>query len=89
MKTRHHRIPERATLLKEKSGTCIDENGKAHVATIRLWSDYTANGVKRAWFYCSRDDWRSAFLKSFTGRNILEAEKFWIENENAIQAVNS
>lgn len=80
MKTRHHRIPERAQLVAEKKGTAC-----GHACTIRLWKDQTIHGEPRTWFYAYRADWRRAVVHAFTGRNLGEAQAFWDANITAIE----
>lgn len=75
MKTRYHRIPERARLVAEKKGTAC-----GHACTIRLWEDCTIHGEARNWFEARRADWRRPVVKAFTGRNLGEAQAYWDAN---------
>ena len=75
-KTRHYRIPERATKLREAHGKV-----GGHDVRIQLFRDYD-----RYFFTAWRDDWRRMVVKQISGRNLATAERWWNENAQEIGA---
>ena len=80
MKTRHHRIPKRAELLKEKIGKT--EEGKACI--LRIYSDTSADGYPRRWLFVYREDWDRSVVKLFTGKNLTVCWEWWDANKGMI-----
>jgi len=75
-KTRHYRIPERATLIAQ-----ADRKFQGKEVRIQLYRDYD-----RYFFTAYVQGWRKMFVKQCGGRNAGEALKWYNANAEVIGA---